>query len=82
MSAQTRRNTHYVKNSFRAEDRKRKNVSSLSKIHRENTLKILENIIFLIVTMVTIMITIAMLTVSHATMGSEDNGPVNWIRQK
>lgn len=32
--------------------------------------------------MVTIMITIAMLTVSHTTMGSEDNGPVNWIRQK
>lgn len=28
------------------EDRKRKNVSSLSKIYRENTLKILENIIY------------------------------------
>lgn len=73
---------HSGGSSFRVEDRKRKNVSCLSKIPRVSTLKILENITYLLITMVPRMIAIAVLTVSHTTMGSKDNGPVNGIRQK
>lgn len=64
------------------EDRKRKNVSCLSKIPRESTWKILETITHTFNNNGAKDDYVAILTVSHTTMGSKAKRPVNWIRQK
>lgn len=63
-------------------DRKRKNVSYLSKIPRESTLEFLENTTYPRSYSIAKDDYYSCDSDSVTTMGSKGNSPINWIRQK